>query len=95
MSTRRLRVYEVYRAGSRLSCRTATPYSTDAEILHVGAYSVRQAYHLAGRGNMGPPARDTRVHQPVVLRGRTTTGPRPRDRYSGTGNRCRGCIGRR
>ena len=56
MSSRRLRVYELYRAGSRLSCRTATyTYSTDAKILHVGAYSVRQAYHLAGRRMWGYP----------------------------------------
>ena len=56
MSTRRLRVYELYRAGSRLSCRTATySYSTDAEILHVGAYSIRQAYYLAGRGTSDYP----------------------------------------
>ena len=56
ISRRRLRVYELYRAGSRLSCRTATySYSPDAEILHVGAYSVCQAYHLAGHGTWGHP----------------------------------------
>ena len=56
ISRRRLRVYELYKSGSRLSCRTATySYSTDAEILHVGAYSVRQAYHLAGCGKWGHP----------------------------------------
>ncbi len=56
MSTRRLRVYALYRAGSRLSCRTATySHSTDAEVLHVGAYGVRQAYHLAGRRAWGYP----------------------------------------
>ena len=56
MSTRRLRVYELYRVGSRLSCRTATySYSPNAEVLHVGAYSIRQAYHLAGRETWGYP----------------------------------------
>ena len=50
------RVYQLYRSGSRLSRWTATySYSTDAEILHVGAYSVRQAYHLAGRRTWGYP----------------------------------------
>ena len=56
MSTRRLRVYELYRTGSLLSCRTATySYWPNVEVLHVGAYSVRQAYHLAGRGTWGYP----------------------------------------
>ena len=56
MSTRRLRVYELYRVGSRLSCRTATySYSPNAEVLHVGAYSVRQAYLLAGSRTWGYP----------------------------------------
>ena len=56
MSIRRLRVYELYRVGSRLSCRTATySHSIDAEILHVGAYSIKQAYYLAGRGALDYP----------------------------------------
>ncbi len=56
MSSRRPRVYELYKRGFRLSCRTATySHSTDAKILHVGAYSVRQAYHLAGRRMWGYP----------------------------------------
>ena len=56
MSGHPLRVYELYRVGSRLSCRTATySYSTDAEILHVGGYSIRQAYLMAGRGVWGCP----------------------------------------
>ena len=56
MSPRRSRVYELYRAGSRLSCRTATySYSPNVEVLHVGAYSVRQAYHLAGCRTWGYP----------------------------------------
>ncbi len=56
MTSRRLRVYELYRAGFRLSCRTAAySYWPNAEILHVGAYTVRQAYYLAGRGTSDYP----------------------------------------
>ena len=55
-SRRRLRVYELYRAGSWPSCRTAAyGYWPNAKVLHVGAYSIRQAYHLAGRGKRGYP----------------------------------------
>jgi hypothetical protein len=56
VSGRSVRVYELYKRGFRLSCRTATySHSTDAKILHVGAYSVRQAYHFAGRRMWGYP----------------------------------------
>ena len=57
MTSRRCpRVYELHRSGSWLSCRTATySYLPNVEVLHVGAYSVRQAYHLAGRGTWGYP----------------------------------------
>ncbi len=55
-SRRNPRVYELYKRGFRLSCRTAAySYWPNAEILHVGAYSVRQAYHLAGRRMWGYP----------------------------------------
>ena len=55
-SRRSPRVYELYKRGFWLSCRTATyAHSTGAKILHVGAYSVRQAYHLAGRRMWGYP----------------------------------------
>ena len=55
-SRRRPRVYELYKRGFRLSCRTATySYPPNVEVLHVGAYSVRQAYHLAGRRMWGYP----------------------------------------
>ncbi len=91
----RPRVYELYRAGFRLSCRTATySYSTDAEILYVGAYSVRQAYHLAGHGTWGHPRSGYSSAVPVVHRGHATTAPRHTDRGSGTGNPCLGCNGR-
>ncbi len=45
MSGRPPRVYELYRAGFRLSCRTATHSCwRNVEVLHVGAYSVCQAH---------------------------------------------------
>ena len=58
MTSRRYpRVYELYRSGGWwLSCRTARHNgSPKMEVLHVGAYSVRQAYHLAGCGKWGHP----------------------------------------
>ena len=55
-SRRRLRVYELYKSGLRLSCRTASySYWPSVEVLHVGAYTVRQAYLLVGHGAWGCP----------------------------------------
>ena len=58
ISRRTPQVYEVYASGGpaggrsafRLFCRgTHYRYSPTVKCLHVGAYSIRQAFHLAGR----------------------------------------------